>query len=133
MSERASGKMSLVVEYEQSDAFAGHLQYFQGLTLFYASAKEMTLGMIVESFFCKISDKTRSISIPAGQTPIVAFRQIHEQKLGKPYSVCINQKSHTLAFFNEYTVGHCTSECLAKQVFQQCGCTPEYLQGHFSK
>lgn len=46
MSERASGKMSLVVEYEQPDAFAGHLQYFQGLTLFYASAKEMTLGMI---------------------------------------------------------------------------------------
>ena len=54
MSERASGKMSLVVEYEQSDAFAGHLQYFQGLTLFYASAKEMTLGMIVETFDSKV-------------------------------------------------------------------------------
>ena len=40
----SQGKMSLVLEYNQKDAFAGHLQYFQGLTLFYASRNEMTLG-----------------------------------------------------------------------------------------
>ena len=61
MSERASGKMSLVVEYEQADAFAGHLQYFQGLTLFYASAKEMTLGKITwrETCTCVIGFQTK--------------------------------------------------------------------------
>ena len=53
-------------------------------------------------------DKARSVSIPAGQTPIVTFRQTHEQKLGKPYSVCVGNNS--LAFFSTYTVGHCIAE-----------------------
>lgn len=37
-------KMSLVLSYNQSDAFAGQLQYFQGLTMFYNSPDERTLG-----------------------------------------------------------------------------------------
>ena len=64
--------------------------------------------MVLVFFFYQVLDKTRSISIPADQTPIVAFRQIHEKKLGEPYSVCVG--NNTLAFFDNYTTGHCMSE-----------------------
>ena len=37
-------KLSFVVDYNQADAFAGHNQFFEGLTLFHASADEKTLG-----------------------------------------------------------------------------------------
>ena len=38
-------KLSFVVDYNQADAFAGHNQFFEGLTLFHASADEKTLGL----------------------------------------------------------------------------------------
>ena len=34
-----------MVDYNQADAFAGHNQFFEGLTLFHASADEKTLGL----------------------------------------------------------------------------------------
>ena len=61
-------------------------------------------------------DKTRSISIPAGQTPIIAFRQIHELKLGTPYSVCVAEHEHNLKFFRHYTMGHCLEECMGRDI-----------------
>ena len=61
-------------------------------------------------------DKTRSISIPAGQTPIIAFRQIHEYKLGIPYSICVAEHEHNLKFFRHYTMGHCLEECMGRDI-----------------
>ena len=61
-------------------------------------------------------DKTRSISIPAGQTPIIAFRQIHEYKLGTPYSICVAEHEHNLKFFRHYTMGHCLEECMGRDI-----------------
>ena len=40
-------KLSFVVDYNQADAFAGHNQFFEGLTLFHASADEKTLGSVI--------------------------------------------------------------------------------------
>ena len=42
-------KLSFVVDYNQADAFAGHNQFFEGLTLFHASADEKTLGQHIMS------------------------------------------------------------------------------------
>ena len=92
--------------------------------MFYASADEKTLGQHIMSssinirlYFCiKNLDKTRSILIPAGQTPIIAFRQIHEYKLGTPYSVCVAEHEHNLKFFRHYTMGHCLEECMGRDI-----------------
>ena len=46
-------KLSFVVDYNQADAFAGHNQFFEGLTLFHASADEKTLGSSsIKCFTC---------------------------------------------------------------------------------
>ena len=37
-----------MVDYNQADAFAGHNQFFEGLTLFHASADEKTLGLEIK-------------------------------------------------------------------------------------
>ena len=92
--------------------------------MFHASADEKTLGQHIMSssinirlYFCiKNLDKTRSILIPAGQTPIIAFRQIHEYKLGTPYSVCVAEHEHNLKFFRHYTMGHCLEECMGRDI-----------------
>jgi len=57
-----------------------------------------------------------------GVVPVVAFHQVHEQKLGNPYSRCMVNDGHHLRYYRNYTYMHCVTECLAIAMEDNCRC-----------
>ena len=49
-------------------------------------------------------DPQFSLAIPPGSVPMMAFRQIKENKLGPPYSNCTQNTK--LKYYNHYTSHH---------------------------
>ena len=84
-------QLSFVGIYNETDSRAGWYQYYSGFTLFYSHPYEDTL------------DPLQSIAVRPGVVPVVSFRQVHEKKLGLPYSQCVHDDQHNLRRMSQNT------------------------------
>ena len=107
------GELLVTVDYQSADAFGGRNQFFDGLTVFYSALNEYYM------------ERTKSVTISTGQTPVLSFQHYHEELLGAPYSKCV--VNGTLNYFQVYSYGNCVLECMRTSVVSKCSCAPDYL------